>query len=80
MTKAVETQLQIYLNLGNYDIGTVLYENKNDQRIKSFFVQRDADQWDGILNRLFAIQDMTTVPNRCTGAAWCNCKVVPEIA
>ena len=74
-----QMQLQIYLNLGNYDIGTVLYENKNDQRIKSFFVQRDVDQWDEILSRLFTIQTMTTVPDKCTGAVWCNCKFVPEI-
>jgi len=74
-----QTQLQIYLNLGNYDVGTVLYENKNDQRIKSFLVQRDVNQWDRILNRLFAIQNMVAIPKNCTGAAWCNCKNVPGI-
>ena len=28
-----EMQLQMYLNMGNYSRGTVLYENKNDQRL-----------------------------------------------
>ena len=75
-----QMQLQIYLNLGGYELGTVLYENKNDQRIKSFFVKRDVDQWDAILSRLFSIQAMSTRPSICTGANWCNCRNVPEVA
>ena len=33
-------QLQIYLNLTGYEIGSVLYENKNDQKIKAFVKER----------------------------------------
>ena len=71
-----ELQLQMYLNMGNYDIGTVLYENKNDQKIKSFIVKRDLKQWNDLLERCFRIQAMTEMPNRCTGPSWCNCKKV----
>ena len=46
-----QIQLQIYLNMGEYSIGTVLYENKNDQKIKSFLVKRDLEQWESILTR-----------------------------
>ena len=69
-------QLQMYLNMGNYDIGTVLYENKNDQKIKSFIVKRDIKQWDDLLSRCFNIQNMVEPPMKCTGPAWCNCKHV----
>ena len=69
-------QLQMYLNMGNYDIGTVLYENKNDQKIKSFIVKRDIKQWDDVLSRCFNIQNMVEPPMKCTGPAWCNCKHV----
>jgi len=69
-------QLQIYLNMGNYDIGTVLYENKNDQKIKSFLVERNIQAWDDILNRCFTIQEMLARPENCGGATWCACRKV----
>lgn len=72
-----QLQLQMYLNMGNYEVGTVLYENKNDQKIKSFVVSRDAKQWDDILTRCVAIQNMVEAPNKCTGEYWCNCKKIP---
>ena len=68
--------LQMYLNMGNHELGTVLYENKNDQKLKSFIVERDAEQWDSILNRCFKIQRMTEPPKKCTGERWCACKKV----
>ena len=66
----------MYLNMGNYSRGTVLYENKNDQKIKSFIVKRSEKTWDDILQRCFNIQNMQNVPLSCTGAAWCNCRKV----
>ena len=69
-------QLQMYLNMGGYSVGTVLYENKNDQKIKSFIVKRDEKQWDELLERCRRIQNMTEAPLKCTGAVWCNCKNV----
>ena len=71
-----QLQLQIYLNMGNYNIGTVLYENKNDQKIKSFIVKRDEKQWSEILDRCDRIKHMEQPPLKCTGAVWCNCKRV----
>ena len=74
--KEHQIQLQIYLNIGNYPMGTVLYENKNDQKIKSYLVERDEKQWSDILDRCFNIQEMKEPPAKCTGARWCNCKLV----
>ena len=71
-----EMQLQMYLNMGKYEQGTVLYENKNDQKIKSFIIEKNAKQWDSILDRCFAIQNMTSLPEKCTGERWCPCKKV----
>ena len=73
-----QIQLQIYLNMGDYPIGTVLYENKNDQKIKSFLVHRDVEQWDMIISRCFRIQDMQVPPKQCTGPVWCACKAVEQ--
>ena len=72
-----QIQLQLYLNMGNYAQGTVLYENKNDQKIKSFIVKRDEKQWNELLERCFRIQEMIEMPQICTGEMWCNCKHVP---
>ena len=71
-------QLQMYLNMGDYEVGTVLYENKNDQKIKSFIVKRDEKQWDDLLDRCRKIQNMTIAPPKCTGASWCGCRQVNQ--
>ena len=71
-------QLQMYLNMGNYKQGTVLYENKNDQKIKSFIVNRDENIWASIINRCVTIQNMNTPPEKCTGERWCSCKKVKD--
>ena len=63
--------------MGNHPQGTVLYENKNDQKIKSYVIERDYQQWDDILSRCFRIQAMPKAPNQCTGEYWCACKNVP---
>ena len=39
-----EIQLQIYLNIGDYNQGTVFYENKNDQKMKTFVIERDIEK------------------------------------
>ena len=72
-------QLQMYLNMGDYPMGTVLYECKDDQKIKSFLVERDVVEWEKILARCFRIQDMIAMPEKCTGAPWCACKEVGTI-
>ena len=73
-----EMQLQMYLNMGNYERGTVLYENKNDQKIKSFIVEKNYKEWDTILNRCFEIQNMLQAPIKCSGNTWCPCKKVED--
>jgi len=69
-------QLQIYLNMLNKDYGIVLYENKNDQNLKAFKVERDVEVWDTLLERCFTIMDMSALPEKCTGDTWCKCKGV----
>ncbi len=69
-------QIQIYLNLAAYDHGIVLYENKNDQKLKAFKVEKDPKMWDNILERLFKIMGMTRIPEKCTGESYCQCKLV----
>ena len=69
-------QIQIYLNLAAYDHGIVLYENKNDQKLKAFKVDKDPKMWDNILERLFKIMGMTRIPEKCTGESYCQCKLV----
>jgi hypothetical protein len=67
-------QLQIYLNLTDRDYGVVMYENKNDQNLKAFKVDRDKKVWDDILKRCKKIMTMTTEPETCTGMWYCKCK------
>jgi len=74
--KEHKVQLQMYLNMGNYDMGTVLYENKNDQQIKTFLVERNKDEWEKIIERCFKIQAMIEPPTKCTGATWCACRKI----
>ena len=69
-------QLQIYLNMLNKDYGIVLYENKNDQNLKAFKVERDVEVWNTLLERCFTIMDMSALPEKCTGDTWCKCKGV----
>ena len=72
-----DIQIQMYLNMGQYEKGTVLYENKNDQKIKAYIVERDKEQWGDILDRCFRIQETYIKPQKCTGPPWCACKKVP---
>ena len=69
-------QLQMYLNIGHYDMGTLFYENKNNQEIKTFLVKRDLKQCDEILTRCFNIQNMATPPDKCTGLFYCACRKI----
>ena len=71
-------QLQIYLNLLNKDYGIVLYENKNDQKLKAFKVERDVKVWETLLERCQSIMNMTELPTTCTGDTWCKCKGVKD--
>tara|TARA_R100000808_G_scaffold3763_1_gene12919 strand:+ start:18544 stop:19224 length:681 start_codon:yes stop_codon:yes gene_type:complete len=67
-------QLQIYLNLSQYEYGIVLYENKNDQKIKAFGAKKDPEKWETLANRCLAIMNLTEQPSECTGHRYCPCK------
>ena len=71
-------QLQIYLNIIGLDNGIVVYENKNDQELKAFKVQKSIECWEAVLERCIRIQSMTLkdVPTMCTGAFYCACREV----
>jgi len=71
-----EIQLQIYLNLLPLAQGVILYENKNDQRLKAFELKRDAAAWKTITNRCLSIMEMIEAPENCGGNQWCQCKSV----
>jgi len=76
-------QLHTYMNLWNDNRqlipvthGIVLYENKNDQKLKAFLQELDDKIWNNIVTRLLKIMDMQTIPEKCTGDKWCKCKEV----
>ena len=69
-------QLQIYLNLLPMDHGVILYENKNDQQLKAFELERNDADWKAIKDRCLRIMEMIEVPNICGGNRWCQCKDV----
>ena len=52
-------QIQIYLNLTNNLNGIVLYENKNDQSIKAFAVEKNEATWEMIRDRCLNIMALT---------------------
>ena len=67
-------QLQIYLNLTDREYGVVMYENKNDQKLKAFKVDVDKQVWTDILDRCKSIMNMSEAPVQCTGMWYCKCK------
>ena len=69
-------QLQIYLNVREYKYGVVVYENKNDQKLKAFKVDADKEMWETILDRCKLIMEMEEAPSNCTGMWYCKCKGV----
>lgn len=71
-------QLQIYLQLMDKAYGIVLYENKNDQKLKAFKVKRSPKDWNFLVARCKQIQDATELPDQCTGPAWCACRNYKE--
>ena len=52
----------------------MLYENKNDQKIKAFGVEKDKAIWDGLVDRCIRIMNLTEQPKECTGTRYCPCK------
>ena len=72
------TQLQIYLQLLDKAYGIVLYENKNDQKLKAFKVQRSPKEWNALVTRCNRIQQAVKIPTECTGQVWCACRKYKE--
>ena len=71
-------QLQIYLQLMDKPYGIVLYENKNDQKLKAFKVKRSPKEWNILVERCKRIQEAVAIPTQCTGPAWCACRNYKE--
>ena len=71
-------QLQIYLQLLDRPYGIVLYENKNDQKLKAFKVKRSPKEWNALVERCTMIQEAEEMPIICTGPAWCACRNYKE--
>lgn len=76
-----EIQLQAYLNMLDMPFGIVVYENKDNQKIKLFQVDKDPQAWKVVLDRLEYIINMETVPTLSSvdgpdHPAWCNCRDV----
>ena len=71
-------QLQIYLNLVGMENGILLYENKNDQKLKAFKVIKDVSVWESVIERCLKIQAMlpSEVPSTCGGEFFCSCRGV----
>lgn len=69
-------QLQLYLCLWPVPYGTVLYENKDNQDLKAFLVEYDADMQEAIFDRCRRIMEMDDCPPNCGGDRWCACKGV----
>ena len=67
-------QLQIYLHILNLPYGVVLYENKNNQKLKAFGMLPDADIWAQIEKKCTDVMMMLEPPSRCQGPMWCNCR------
>ena len=71
-------QLQIYMQLLDKAYGIVLYENKNDQKLKAFKVKRSPKEWVALVKRCTKIQEAVEIPENCTGAPWCACRNYKE--
>lgn len=69
-------QIQTYLNILEIEDGIVVYENKNDQRIREFKITRDKDLWQEVIDRCKRIQKMTDIPKLTENYVhppWCGC-------
>ena len=67
-------QLQIYLHILKLPYGVVLYENKNNQKLKAFGMLPDPEIWAQIVKKCEDVMAMMEPPSRCTGPQWCNCR------
>ncbi len=78
-----EIQLQAYLNILDIPFGIVLYENKNDQKVKIFQVDKDPEAWKVVTDRLEGIINMKKMPTLASAEeidhpSWCNCRGVAD--
>jgi len=69
-------QLQLYLNMGGYKHGYILYENKNTQAWKCFKLTKNEQLWEDIQTRCARVMSLQAPPEECTGNRWCDCRKV----
>ena len=67
-------QLQIYLHVLELPYGVVLYENKNNQKLKAFGMLPDQEIWAQVEKKCSDVMLMMEPPSRCTGPQWCYCR------
>ena len=68
-------QLQCYLNMSDNEHGIILYENKDNQKIKEFHIYKDEDFWnEDVVERCNNIMNMNKIPNIPRNhSVYCGC-------
>ena len=78
-----EVQLQIYLNMLNIPVGSVLYENKDTFEFLLHEYQKDEQLWQELLERCVRVQQMRRPPTidevaHLHDTRYCKCLLVRE--
>ena len=63
----------------NIDSGFIIYENKNDQELKEFLIEKDVKMWDNIkkrCNKIINMKEMPKIPAK--HEKWCGCLAYKE--
>jgi len=69
-------QVQSYLNCTKYTNAYLVYENKDDQSWKEFYIEKDEELWGEMVAMCQEVMSLAKLPDewRCTGPPWCVCK------
>ena len=75
-THGIQAQVYLHLNKLGINTGYVLYENKDNQELKCFRVEKDDDAFAKILDRCYTIMSLRAAPTECSGEFYCDCRKV----
>ena len=75
-THGIQAQVYLHLNKLGINTGYVLYENKDNQELKCFRVEKDDDAFSKILDRCYTIMSLRAAPTECSGEFYCDCRKV----
>ena len=53
-----------------------IYENKDNQELKCFRVEKDDEAFAKILDRCYTIMSLRAAPTECGGELYCDCRKV----